>query len=180
MQYNELNNIIETERLLLREINFDDVDLIVEYCNDPDISKYMYLPYPYSREDAINWINKHKEDYKNDKLYTFGIVLKETNLLVGAISLSNKKEDQNGEIGYWIGKKHWSNGYASEAMKAIIEFAFKVKNYHRIFARCIAENIASSKVMMKNGLTYEGRLKDHVYRYGRFFDMLYFGLINSN
>lgn len=180
MRYNELNNSIESERLLLREITFADVDKVVEHCSDPDLSRYMYIPYPYSVEDAINWINKHKEDFKNDKIYTYGIVLKDSNELVGVISLSNKKEDKNGEIGYWVGKKHWSKGYASEAMKAIIEFAFEVKKYHRVFARCMAENIASSKVMMKNGLTFEGRLKEHVFRNNRFYDMLYFGLVNSN
>lgn len=130
MKYDFSNNTIETERLLLREYTLDDVDKVVEYCNDPDMSRYMlHIPYPYKREDAINWINSHREYIEKDRLFNYAITDKDTGELLGTVSLSHNKENRNGEIGYWIGKKYWNKGYATEACKAIIQYAFEVKEY---------------------------------------------------
>lgn len=181
MIYNKELNIIETERLKLRLVTPNDFPKVVEYCSDPELSKYMiYLPYPYTLEDAISWYNNQQESLKKDTMYTYGIELKETGEFIGVISLSNNQRNNNGEIGYWLGKKYWNKGYMSEATKAIIEFAFQIKNMHKVYARCFSENIASAKVMQKNGLTFEGSLKDHIYKDGKYHDLLIYGLINDN
>src|SRR5690554_594872 len=181
MKYDFSNNTIETERLLLREYTLDDVDKVVEYCNDPDMSRYMlHIPYPYKREDAINWINSHREYVEKDRLFNYAITDKDTGELLGTVSLSHNKENRNGEIGYWIGKKYWNKGYATEACKAIIQYAFEVKDYHKVYIRHLEENYASKKVIEKCGFLFEGNLKEHIYKNGKFHNILTYGLINRD
>jgi RimJ/RimL family protein N-acetyltransferase len=98
--------------------------------------------------------------------------------LYGAIAISNHKQFKNGEIAYWIGEEYWGNGYGTEAAKAMIEFAFKEKKYHRVYVRHFKSNPASGKIMKKCGMEYKGTLKDHIYKNDSFEDIVYYGIIN--
>ncbi|MGF6949976.1 ribosomal-protein-alanine N-acetyltransferase [Neobacillus sp. B4I6] len=139
----------------------------------------MYLPYPYSIDDALSWIEHHLDNFNANKSYEFAITDKESGELYGAIALSNNQKFNNGELAYWIGEKFWGNGYATEAAQTILNFAFEEKQYHKVFARYFNSNPASGKVMQKLGLKKEGILIDHVRKENRFEDLVYFGIINS-
>jgi len=109
---------------------------------------------------------------------TFAITDKNSGTLYGAIGITNHKPHKNGEIGYWIGEEYWGRGYGTEAARAVIEFVFKEKNYHRVYARHFKSNPASGKIMKKCGMVYEGTLKDHSYKNGSFEDVVIYGMIN--
>lgn len=137
------------------------------------------LPYPYTEDAAASWIKNHEENFNSDIIYEFAITDKTTGKLYGSICLTNKKSNQNGELGYWIGEEYWGNGYATEAAKALIEFAFQKKGFHKVFARHYASNPASGKVMEKAGMTYEGTLKEHMYKIDHFEDVVCYGIVCS-
>lgn len=116
-------------------------------------------------------------DFNANKSYEFAITDKETQELYGAIALSNNQKFNNGEIAYWIGEGFWGNGYATEAAKALIQFAFEDKQYHKVYARYFNSNPASGRVLQKAGLKKEGVLIDHVKKENRYEDLIYYGMI---
>lgn len=89
------------------------------------------------------------------------------------VALSNQ-----GEVAYWIGEPYWGRGYATEAAKAILQFAFEEKKLHKVFARYFSTNIASGRVMKKIGMEQEGILKEHIIKEGKYEDLVYYGILN--
>ncbi|MFS0672738.1 GNAT family N-acetyltransferase [Ornithinibacillus sp. 179-J 7C1 HS] len=179
MVYNHQTKAITTDRLLLRFFQKSDAEVVARLCNNYNIYKNtMYLPYPYSKEHALIWMERHIENFNANKAYEFAITNKETGEVFGAIALSNNQSFNHGEIAYWIGEEYWGHGFATEAAEAVINFAFKEKNYHKIFARYFTTNPASGRVMEKLGMTKEGILKEHVIKDGQYMDLVYYGIIN--
>jgi RimJ/RimL family protein N-acetyltransferase len=179
MIYNNENKTIITERLILRMFRESDAETVAELCNNYNIYKNtLYLPYPYSRECALSWIENHLDNFNANESYEFAITDKETGQLYGAIALSNNQHFNNGEIAYWVGEEFWGNGYATEASKAILEFAFTEKKYHKVFARHFASNPASGRVIENLGMIKEGILIDHVMKEERYEDLVFYGILN--
>ncbi|MBS4192211.1 GNAT family N-acetyltransferase [Bacillus sp. FJAT-49705] len=180
MIYDDQNKTITTKRLELRLFQKSDAAAVAKLCNNYNIFKNtLYLPYPYSIEDALSWIEHHLDNFNANKSYEFAITDKESGELYGAIALSNNQKFNNGEIAYWIGEEFWGNGYATEAAQAILQFAFDEKQYHKVFARYFNSNQASGRVMQKLGMKEEGILIDQVRKENRYEDLVHYGIINS-
>ena len=179
--YSAEKRTITTERLILRPFELSDAENCYKHCNNYNIYKStLYLPYPYPIESALSWIPTHKENFDNDVSYEFAITDKATGEFFGAIGLSNNKNHKNGELGYWIGEEFWNKGYGTEAVKAVIEFAFSEKKLHKVMGKYFASNSASGKVMEKAGMSYEGTLVDHIIKEDNFETLVYYGIINPN
>lgn len=178
MDFDEMSNAIYTERLHLRLFEKKDAATVQQLCNNINIYKNtLYLPYPYTIDDAFAWIETHKENFDKGRSYEFAITDKANGQLFGAISLSHHSLFQHGEMAYWIGEKYWGKGYGTEVAKAIVEFAFEVKQLHKVFARYFASNPASGRIMEKIGMIQEGILKDHIVKDGQYEDLVYYGII---
>jgi RimJ/RimL family protein N-acetyltransferase len=178
MTFNKEKRTLTAERLILRHFKMSDARRVSELCNNHNIYKStLTLPFPYPIESALAWIPTHEENFKNDKLYDFAITDKATGELYGAIGLSNNQRHKNGEIAYWVGEEYWGNGYATEAVKAVIEFAFSEKGYHRVWGRFFTNNPSSGRVMEKVGMVREGLQIGHVIKDGGFLAL--FGIINK-
>src|SRR5699024_1607421 len=130
----------------------EDAENITKLCNNYNIYKNtLHLPYPYSKKDALLWMEKHLENYHTNKSYEFAVTDRFTGKLYGTIGLTNNYHFNNGEIAYWIGEEFWGNGFATEAAQAIMDFAFKEKKYHKLYARYFHSNPASGRVLEKLG-----------------------------
>lgn len=179
MKFDKINCSILTDRLYLRLFEKNDAETVKELCNNINIYKTtLYIPYPYTINDALVWMENHKKNFDEDRMYEFAITDKESGDLLGAISLSNNKRFNNGEIAYWIGEKYWNRGYGTEAAKALVDFAFEEKKLHKVFARYFKSNPASGKIMKKIGMKQEGLLREQVKKDGKYEDLFYFGIIN--
>lgn len=179
MLFDDNVKTITTKRLRLRLFDKSDAANVAGLCNNYNIYKStMYLPFPYKVEDAVSWIDRHADNFKAERSYEFAITDKETGELFGAIALSHNHHFNNGELAYWIGEEFWGNGYATEAAEALLQFAFKVKSYHKVFARYFASNPASGKVMEKLGMKKEGILIDHIRKDDHYEDLLHYGILN--
>ncbi|ETT69624.1 acetyltransferase [Paenibacillus sp. FSL R7-277] len=179
MIYHRAERMIETERLRLRLFKPTDAKDVSYHCNNYNIYKStLTLPYPYPLECAVDWIANHKQNFHLDKMYDFAITDKADGQLYGAVGLSNHPSHHNGEIGYWIGEAHWGHGYGTEAARAVIEFAFAEKKYHKVYARHFASNPASGRIMQKCGMSNEGTLKDQIHKNNSYEDLVYYGIIN--
>lgn len=151
---------LETERLILRPIKNSDRESIVENINDINVSKWLLVvPYPYTEKDAMDWIkiSKSKWRTKEKKEYNFGIELKDIGKIIGGIGI-NKIDNRQGKasVGYWLGKKHHRKGYASEALREILNFAFNEIGLRRIEAGVFEGNPSSGKLLEKFGSKQEG------------------------
>ena len=140
-----------TDRLHLRKIHIYDIPLLVKYANNKQVSDHILnIPYPYQEPDAVFRIRYVNEGFKTNSRYVFAIVLKETNEFIGEISLHLDDKKDVAQLAYWIGEPFWKNGFATEAVKAILKFGFETLNVDLIFATCDEKNLASTRVLEKN------------------------------
>jgi len=160
IKYSQKNSRIETERLILRQIQTKDIADIVENINNIKISKWLLVvPYPYGRKDALFWINNSAKKAKEipRKEYGFGIELKAEGRIIGGISLHvSRQYDKSATVGYWLGEKYWKFGYGSEALEALIDLAFRKLKLKRLEAGVFAGNPSSGKLLEKFGFQEEG------------------------
>ena len=154
------NSRIETERLILRQLEMKDISDVVRNVNNIKVSKWLLVvPYPYKKKDAIFWIKSSakKAKAKPRKDYSFGIELKESKEVIGGIGISSIKPDQGtASIGYWLGEDHWRYGYGSEALEKLLDFAFRDLKIRRLEAGVFAGNSSSGKLLEKYGFKREG------------------------
>lgn len=106
--------------------------------------------------------------------------MKATGQIIGMISLMNVSEkNRNAEIGYWLGKKYWGKGYATEAVSLILRYGFKELKLFRIWARVFHPNLTSIRLLEKVGFTLEGRLRNNIKKSGRWLDELCYGILKT-
>jgi RimJ/RimL family protein N-acetyltransferase len=184
---NEVPNVkpaeikLETDRFIIKPISLDDAEEIYHNVKDYDIARWMInLPHPYPEDGAIKYINEATELMKKGLSYELPIRLKSTRELVGVMALLKvDTKNKNAELGYWIAKKFWNSGFATEASLRVLEFGFKVLNLERIFAKYYPENIASGKVLEKLGMKFEGTMRHEIFKNDKFYDMSYYGILKD-
>lgn len=160
---------IETPRLLLRKLELEDAADMFEYASDPEVAKDVTWEAHQSIEDSRGFLASVLGKYADKKTSEWGLVLKETGKLVGTCGFVWwKPEHARAEFGYALARKYWGRGLMTEAAGAVIAFGFEQMKLHRLEARCVAANTGSEKVMLKNGMKYEGLLRDVVYEKGGF------------
>jgi len=171
---------LETIRLVLRPFTLADAPQVQQLAGDKEVAATLVpLPHPYEDGMAEYWIGTHQERYEKGELVSFAIVLRATQALVGAIDLEISQQHENGEIGYWLGKSFWGQGYATEAARAVLRYGFEVMGLHRIHANYLTRNQASTKVLQKLGMREEGCLRQHLKHRGGFEDMGIYGILRS-
>src|SRR6478672_8384512 len=136
---------LATERLLLRPFTLDDAPAVQRLVAAYEIAEHtLLIPHPYPEGAAAEWISKLGTRPDN---HVFAIVLGDD--VVGAIGLEVQPERGRGEIGYWIGVPYWGRGYMTEAVRAVLGWAFESLRLHRVFAMHFTRNHASGRVMQK-------------------------------
>ena len=165
---------IESERLLLRPFQLTDAPEVQRLAGEKAIaSTTLNMPHPYEDGLAEDWISGHQELFERDEEIVYAITLPDSGQLVGAIGMIITGQYDRAELGYWIGKPYWGEGYATEAGRAIIRFGFENLNLNRIYASHFDRNPASGRVMEKIGMRYEGKFRQHVKRWDVYEDLHY-------
>jgi len=172
--------IIETPRLLLRELSQKDTDDVFEYASIPEVTNYLvWYPHQFI-QDSIDFINFAKDQFVKNISIIWGIEFKEELKLIGTIDLRNTQLINNcGEIGYVISNKYWNKGIMTEALKSVIMFGFNDMKLNRIEAHCESENIGSSRVMEKAGMQFEGLLREKIYIKNKYRSMKMYSILKS-
>ncbi len=169
--------ILETERLILRPLTLEDADAVFKWVSDDRVTKYM----PYSTYTSVEDVRTWLSTVVNEKsTYNFGFVLRDTNVLIGSGDIGYNSEKEAWEFGYNIRFDYWKQGYATEAAKAMINFAFKELDARCFSAKHAIDNPASGRVLEKCRLKF-----DHYDEYSKFdgtqtFKATYYkGVINT-
>ncbi len=140
--------------IYLRKLSIKDAEeMFNNWASDSEVCKFMTWNAHKSIDETKNILKQWEKDYKNNSAIRFGIVLKKTNELIGSIDVVSYI---NGipQIGYCLSKKYWNKGYMSETLNQFCNYLFKIKKFPKIIIRCDENNIASNKVIIKNGFRF--------------------------
>lgn len=164
------------KHVYLRPIRKDDIFAIHLYASDSETTKYM-LWGPNSYQETINYVESTLAlpHLIPIKIYRFGIILRYSDDLIGMIDLTLKSK-HIGELGYIINRSYWGRGYASEAAHLLVDCGFKTLGLTRILATCDRRNIASYRVMEKNGFHLVGTYRRYNPKYDEEMDGLLYEL----
>lgn len=167
-----------TPRLVLRAFRRSDLERVSELAGEREVAlNTLNVPHPYERHHAEEWIGSHRGQYERRESVTFAVTRREDGLLVGAVGLILDGANETAELGYWIGKPYWGRGYASEAARAVVGWGFSALGLHRVHASHFPRNPASAAVLRRIGMRHEGRLREHVKKWGERLDLERYGIL---
>ena len=171
---------LKTRRLILRPHTMADAPAIAKHLESGEVAATMVsVPNPYGLKDAETWLNSLPTRRENGDVM-FAITFQDTREFIGNIGLNSIDIDSaRAEIGYWIAKSYWGQGYGTEAAAAVIDYGFTVMELNRIYATHFRNNPASGCIMQKVGMTYEGRLRQHFIRNGEYIDFELYAILRS-
>lgn len=163
----------------LKKYSLADQDGLREVCNGVDRTYIANrLPIPYTKDDAVWWINMVNEHEGKDGIFRL-ITVDEK--IVGNISVEQKSDvfGKDAEVGYLLATDHWSKGIATEAVGQICRIAFSELNIIRITGLVYEPNIASRRVLEKNDFSLEGIKKQAVVKNENIYNLCIYGLLKD-
>lgn len=163
--------ILETERLILREMTGADLPALCRILCDEEVMRAAYES-AFTEQEAPGWLERHLKRYENFGFGLWAAVLKETNEMIGQCGIT--WQEWNGEplleIGYLFQKAHWHKGYAAEAAAACRDYAFEVLHADRVYSMIRDTHISSQKVAERIGM----RVIDRAVKRFRGVDMMFY------
>lgn len=172
---------LQTARLTLRPFTAEDAPAVYEYARHREVAATTAtIPHPYRLEDAVEWIERLVERAGEGTMANFGIVIRDTALLIGAIDLRLEPENRAADLGYAIHPAHWNRGYVTEAARAVVEYGFETLNLNRIHAHHFASNPASGRIMEKIGMKREGAMRQRFCKWGVMHDTIHWAILRSD
>lgn len=175
-------NQITTERLSLKLVEMMDLDWLYQLLSLPEVDQYNTLGIPENREVTRKMIAQHVLDNcePSPQRYTFSVLDKSNGIGVGLCALNlGRAKYQSAEIWYKYFPQYWGKGFASETVKALLDFGFQDLQLQRIEAGCAVGNIGSVKVLEKSGFTKEGRQRKTLHLEDGWSDHFDFGILRS-
>jgi RimJ/RimL family protein N-acetyltransferase len=162
----------------VREWRPTDVDSLVEHANNVKVSRNLHdaFPHPYTRADAEAWI-RQTSGLNRQTVFAITVAGK----AVGGIGLhpGTDVHRRTAAIGYWLGEEYWGRGIATEALRAVTDYAFAKFDFARLEAFVFEWNLASARVLEKAGYTREARLRKRVTKEGRTVDCYLYALVRG-
>jgi [ribosomal protein S5]-alanine N-acetyltransferase len=169
------------EGIHLSSVTDSDKPALLEHLRTRDVyATTMNIPFPYTVPDADWWIRKRIEHTRRQgEEVTFAI--RKSASLIGIVSSDNFEiaTPHRAEIGYWLAKPYWGQGIMTDAVRAFVSYAFAELGVVRLTAHVLDSNIASARVLEKNGFTLEGRFRKHFLKDGQLIDARYYGLLKE-
>jgi RimJ/RimL family protein N-acetyltransferase len=176
-----LETAVRTPRLLLRPLEMSDVPALWPFVSDEDFPRHMTWEAHRNQEETAAFIRSTEEDRIQGSNIAWGAVELgdgSAERLAGIVGLHGITRTvrawrvDRAELGYWIGPPFQNRGFATEAARAAIGYAFEELGLHKVTVGCIVENTASRRVIEKLGFRFLGEQRDHAFRFGRWWNHL--------
>ncbi len=173
-----LNHIMKNHRVTLRFLKLSDKSQLAKLANNKRIWNNVRnrFPHPYTEKDAQEFIELQKS---HDMERVFAIDFDGEFCGVIGLILQNDVYLKSAEIGYWIGEPFWSMGIATKAVELILDHGFNELKLIRIYAGVFEYNVASMKVLEKNGFQKEGIAKKAIVKNGEIYDEHRYSILNA-
>ncbi|MFJ7935801.1 GNAT family N-acetyltransferase [Sporosarcina sp. NPDC096371] len=177
--------IIETKRLILRQVTLDDAADMFHYLSDQDVVKPMGLDPFQTVKDVWDEIKWYTAIYEEGTGIRWGITLKDSGKVIGSCGFLNRiPKHYRAEVGYEVSKDYWGQGIASEALEAVVQYGYYHLQLERIEALIEPANVPSQKLVEKQGFKKEGLLRHYEFTRGKFDNLYMYSIIkrdfNSN
>ncbi|MEH7107819.1 GNAT family N-acetyltransferase [Bacillus sp. JJ1764] len=172
----QLFHSLEGEKVYFKPLSLEDVTEIHEFASDPEVSRFI----GWELKNTLDETHEHietmlKREEAGTHLYA-SVVIKPTKAIIGTVMIFNFDNEANqAEIGYVFHKDYWGMGYGTESVALMSDFAFKNLNLHKLHASVVDVNRGSARILEKNKYELEGRLRDHYFIEGHYYDALLFG-----
>jgi RimJ/RimL family protein N-acetyltransferase len=162
----------------LRALEPEDEPSLHAWVNDPVVTEYLSLRYPFSHRQESDYIASVSTGSESAQ---FGIVTLDEGRLVGDIGLHHgHPENRCATLGIMIGdRSRWGMGYGTDAVRTVCRFGFEVMNLHRIELEVFLDNSRAIAVYERVGFQHEGRRREAAYKGGRYHDSLVMGLLRQ-
>ena len=170
---------LETERLILRRLEKNDAKDIFEGFVNQEEFLYYTNKKPRTLEEEKASLENIEEKYQNKNYYNWLITLKFTKQIIGSVNFNVNLKNDSVTFNYAIDNRFTNNGYMTEALICLKEFAFNTIKVNRFEGGCGVKKRASKRVMEKSGLNQEGVLKNYVKLSDGYHDMLIFAAVNN-
>jgi RimJ/RimL family protein N-acetyltransferase len=175
---------LRTARLHLREVRADDWPAILAYQTDP---RYLRFYEWESRDEAAvrafvdrQVANQHEQPRRQFQVAIELVDGPDAGRLIGNCGVRvDDPTNRQGNIGYELHPDRWGHGYGSEAARAVLDHGFDALGLHRIWAQCIADNIASAHILEKLGMRREAHYRERSFFKGRWWDTFIYAILED-
>jgi [ribosomal protein S5]-alanine N-acetyltransferase len=169
---------LQNDELLLRPLRLEDVPRVTELCQDPEISRWTRVPFPYEEAHARTWIEQTIRDWDDRRHAEFAVTGAATGKVIGAIGLRFHQDYAlQGSIGYWVAKEARGRGVATAALRLVSRWALRELGLPRVQLVTDPENVPSQKVAERAGFRREGLLRSYIELQNGRRDCLMFSLL---
>ncbi|MEO8088889.1 MAG: GNAT family N-acetyltransferase [Gemmatimonadales bacterium] len=172
---------IRTARLLLGTFDAEDAPDLQRMAGAREIADTtVAIPHPYGLDHALAWISNQRRESVRGRATNFAIRLLAGSPLIGCAGLRDiDHEHLQAELGFWIGREWWGQGYAREAAAAVIRFGFEALGLNRICAHHMVRNPAAGGVLLHVGMKQEGLLRERVKKWGVYEDVVVYAILRE-
>lgn len=172
--------MLEGKLVRLRAAEVEDLERNFAWVNDVEVTRWLSMRYPISHDEEERWVrNRPPNDFSNGVFFAIetkdGAHIGNTNLM------EVQPEDRKAGLGIMIGDKdYWSNGYGTDAIVTLLRFAFGEMNLNRVWLHAFDFNERALACYRKCGFVEEGRLREHYYSMGRYWDVVVMGVLRDD
>ena len=169
---------LETARLRLRRLRVEDAGPLLRVFGDAAVTKYYDLPTLTEQEQVVDIIHRAARRFRRRDGIRWAITRPADDVALGTVGL-HFETDYRGGVGYELARAHWRQGIMTEALGAVLSFAFEQASLHRVQALVMPGNDASVALLRKLDFVYEGLLRDYLFFKGAFQDLHCFSLLRA-
>jgi len=174
-------SIIYGKRVRLRAVEREDVQKFYAWVNDPEVTRGLSLYLPLSTLDEEKWFEGLQNRDLHQRPMSIEVRDGDSWMLIGNCAVFDLDwVVRSAELGIMIGEKSvWNQGYGTEVMTLLLKHGFETLNLNRICLRVYAENVRAHRAYVKAGFVEEGRLRQAVYKHGRYGDVIFMSVLAS-
>ncbi len=169
---------LETTRLVIRRVYMSDAAAMFAYSKDEDVARHVLWHAHQSLRQSKEYIQFLQVKYSKGKAASYGIIDKQSNMLIGTIGFMEIKPDSaSADIGYSLHKSYWNKGIMTEALDAMLYYGFMELGLNRIEAVHEVDNPSSGRVLEKVGMQYEGVIRNKFFNKGKFVNVKQYAIL---
>ncbi len=172
---------LRTDRLTLRPLDLADVDALWPYVSDPELPRFMTWEAHKSRDETTAFVTLMMGERAKGAGYVW--TMREGDAVLGLVGLHGVTRQHlawrmdKAELGYWIGGARRNRGLTTEASREVMRYGFEELALHKVTVGCVADNAPSKRVIERLGFRFVGVQRDHLFRFGRWWDHLSYELV---